>query len=93
MEEEYTNIMTLTDLDGNEIDFEILDVVPYQDSQYIVLLPADDDSDHPEAVILEMLPSGDDEEDSFQGVDDEVVLNAVFDLFIERNKDDFQFEQ
>ena len=93
MEEEYTNILTLTDLDGGEIDFEILDLIPYQDSQYAVLLPVDDDSDDPEAVILEVFPAGDDEEDNFQGVENEAVLDAVFNLFIERNKDDFQFEQ
>lgn len=28
-----------------------------------------------------------------QGVDDPAVLDAVFGLFIERNKDEFNFEQ
>ena len=94
MESEYTNIMTLTAEDGSDVDFEILDIVPYNGSDYAVLLPVDDGSDEPEAVILEVLPSGeDDEEDTMQGVDDEAVLDAVFALFMERNAEDFQFEQ
>lgn len=91
---EFENVVTLTDEDGVEVDFEILDVVPYEDGQYAVLLPVDDESDVVDAVILEVLASGEeDEEDMLQGVDDSAVLDAVFGLFIERNKDEFNFEQ
>jgi uncharacterized protein YrzB (UPF0473 family) len=94
MEEAYENVLTLTDEEGNEVDFEVLDVVPYEGCEYAVLLPVDDDSDSPEAVILELLPSADDaEEDVLQGVEDEAILDAVFSLFMERNRDAFQFEQ
>ena len=91
---EFENVVTLTDEDGVEVDFEILDVVPYEGGEYAVLLPVDDESDVVDAVILEVLASGEeDEEDMLQGVDDRAVLDAVFGLFIERNKDEFNFEQ
>ena len=91
---EFENVVTLTDEDGVEVVFEILDVVPYEGGEYAVLLPVDDESDVVDAVILEVLASGEeDEEDMLQGVDDPVVLDAVFGLFIERNKDEFNFEQ
>ncbi|MBS5879721.1 MAG: DUF1292 domain-containing protein [Clostridium sp.] len=91
---EFENVVTLTDEDGVEVDFEILDVVPYEGGEYAVLLPVDDESDVVDAVILEVLASGEeDEEDMLQGVDDPAVLDAVFGLFIERNKDEFNFEQ
>ena len=94
MEEAYENVVTLTDEEGNEVDFEVLDVVPYEGGDYAVLLPVDDDSGQPEAVILELLPGEDgSEEDVLQGVEEEAVLDAVFALFMERNKEDFQFEQ
>jgi len=94
MQEEYTNVITLTDSDGSDVDFEVLDIVPYNDHEYAVLLPVDDDSDSPEAVILELLEAEEDnEEDMLQGVDDEEILNAVFNLFMEKNADEFQFEQ
>lgn len=94
MQEEYTNVITLTDSDGSDVDFEVLDIVPYKEHEYVVMLPVDDDSDSPEAVILELLEAEEDnEEDMLQGVEDEEILNAVFNLFMEKNADEFQFEQ
>ena len=94
MQEEYTNVITLTDSDGSDVDFEVLDIVPYNDHEYVVMLPVDDESDSPEAVILEILEAEEDnEEDMLQGVEDEEILNAVFNLFMEKNADEFQFEQ
>lgn len=94
MQEEYTNVITLTDSDGSDVDFEVLDIIPYNDHEYVVMLPVDDESDSPEAVILELLEAEEDnEEDMLQGVDDEEILNAVFNLFMEKNADEFQFEQ
>ena len=55
---EFENVVTLTDEDGVEVDFEILDVVPYEGGEYAVLLPVDDESDVVDAVILEVLASG-----------------------------------
>lgn len=72
MQEEYTNVITLTDSDGSDVDFEVLDIVPYKEHEYVVMLPVDDESDSPEAVILELLEAEEDnEEDMLQGVDDE----------------------
>lgn len=94
MQEEYTNVITLTDSDGSDVDFEVLDIIPYNDHEYAVLLPVDDESDSPEAVILELLEvEEDNEEDMLQGVEDEEILNAVFNLFMEKNAGEFQFEQ
>ena len=94
MQEEYTNVITLTDSDGSDVDFEVLDIVPYKEHEYVVMLPVDDESDSPEAVILELLEAEEDnEEDMLQGVEDEEIRNAVFNLFMEKNADDFQFEQ
>ena len=94
MQEEYTNVITLTDSDGSDVDFEVLDIIPYNDHEYAVLLPVDDESDSPDAVILELLEAEEDnEEDMLQGVEDEEILNAVFNLFMEKNADEFQFEQ
>ena len=94
MQEEYTNVITLTDSDGSDVDFEVLDIIPYNDHEYAVLLPVDDESDSPEAVILELLEAEEDnEEDMLQGVEDEEILNAVFNLFMEKNANEFQFEQ
>ena len=33
------NIITLNDENGNEVEFEFLDLIPYLENGYVVLLP------------------------------------------------------
>ena len=83
-------IITLEDDLGNEKDFEFLDVVEYEGEEYIILLPADDD-EQSEVMILK-IESVDDDNENYIGIDDEEILQKVFDIFKERYKDDFDFE-
>ena len=83
---EIDNIIVLNDEDGNEVEFEFLDLIEYQDKEYVVLLPVDDEDD--EVVIL-MLEPGD--EESYVSVEDDQVLQAVFEIFKEKFKDEFNF--
>ncbi|MEA5058608.1 MAG: DUF1292 domain-containing protein [Candidatus Pelethousia sp.] len=86
--ETYADTITLTDQDGSEVEFEVLDIVPYEEREYAVLLPADDDSEQPEVVILELFAAQEeDQEDVLQGVDDEAILQAVYDRFLARNQE------
>ncbi|MDO5111314.1 MAG: DUF1292 domain-containing protein [Clostridia bacterium] len=90
---ELDNLITITDGDGNEIDFEMLDILAYQGTDYAVLLPLDDESDPPEVTILEVVHADSEEgDDTLRGLDDEVLLQAVFDAFMEKNKDTFDFQ-
>ncbi len=88
-EEEEVSILTLTDENGNDIDFEYLDCIEYQGKEYLVLLPADEEAT--EVVILEIEPV-DEETENYLSVGDEAVLNAVYDIFKERYKDVLVFE-
>lgn len=89
--EEYeAEIITLEDDLGNEKDFEFLDVVEYEGDEYIVLLPAEEEEQN-EVMILR-IDSIDDDTENYVGIDDEEILQAVFDIFKERYKDDFDFE-
>ena len=38
-EEEETSILTLTDENGQDVDFEYLDCIEYQGTEYLVLMP------------------------------------------------------
>ena len=40
-EDEQDDIVILTDEDGNEESLEILDVITYQEKDYVILLPVD----------------------------------------------------
>ena len=91
-EQEYeAEIITLEDDLGNEQDFEFLDVVEYEGVEYVLLLPTDEDEDAAEVMILEV-QSLDDESEQYLGIEDEEILQAVFDIFKERYKDEYDFD-
>ena len=85
---ENDNIIVLNDDDGNEVEFEFLDLIPYRGKEYVVLLPVSDEAD--EVVILQ-LEEADEETESYISVDNELTLQAVFEIFKERAKDTFNF--
>lgn len=87
--EEETEILTLTDESGAETDFEYLDCLTYQDKEYLVLMPAEEEAT--EIVILEVEPV-DEENENYLAVEDEAVLDAVYGMFKEKYKDILTFE-
>ena len=68
--EEETSILTLTDENGQDLDFEYLDCIAYQDKEYLVLMPEGED----EIVIMEIEPV-DEENENYLAVEDEAVLD------------------
>ena len=74
------SIVTLTDDDGNDFDFLLLDVVEYQGGDYLVLLPLSEEEDEEDNVLILKVEKTE-EGESYAGIEDENVLNAVFDLF------------
>lgn len=89
-EEEETSILTLTDENGQDTDFEYLDCIPYQGKEYLLLLPAEEAAT--DVVILEVEPV-DKETENYISVQDEAILNAVYDIFKEKYKDVLTFEE
>ena len=89
LQEEESNILMLTDENGEDVEFEYLDCVEYNGIEYLVLMPADENSS--EIVILQVEPV-DEENENYLSVSDENVLNAVYDIFKERYKDVLTFE-
>lgn len=90
--DEFDNIITLNDENGVPKEFEFLDLLEHNGEEYIVLLPTDDDSDEPGEVVILKVEDGDDpDEESCIGVEDEDELNAVFEIFKEKFKDEFNF--
>jgi uncharacterized protein YrzB (UPF0473 family) len=89
LQEEESSILTLTDENGEDIDFEYLDCIEFQGKEYLILVPAD--SEDMEIVILEIEPV-DEENENYLAVEDETVLDAVYAIFKERYKDVLTFE-
>lgn len=88
-EEENENYITLTDDNGEEVSFEVIGEVEYQERYFVVLLPFDDEDDG--VVILEIMPS-DDENGEFLSIDDEELLQAVFEKFKKEYSGEYEFE-
>ena len=88
-EEEEESTITLTDENGDEVEFEYLDCIEYEGKEYLCLIPAEEEAN--EIVILEVEPV-DEENENYISVEDEAVLNAVFAIFKDRFKDVLQFE-
>ena len=86
--EEEESILTLTDENGDEIQFEYLDCIEYEGKEYLILMPLDEESN--EIVILEIQPV-DEENENYVAVEDEAILDAVYAAFKERYKDVLDF--
>ena len=88
--EEEVSILTLTDENGQDVNFEYLDCIELDGVEYLVLLPEGEEEN--EVVILEVEPV-DEETENYLSVENEEVLNTVFGIFKEKFKDVLEFEE
>ncbi|MDD6763562.1 MAG: DUF1292 domain-containing protein [Clostridiales bacterium] len=75
------DMVVLEDDRGREVHFEYLDLIEYEGIEYAVLFPLDDDSNQ---VVILRVNSFDGETEELSGVEDQDILQAVFDIFMER---------
>ena len=94
--EEYSPyILSLTDEDGKEFSFEVLDDIDFEDERYMALLPQYDDpakmlESSGELVILKIITE--DGEDSFVEIEDDDEYERVASVFTDRLQDLFEIE-
>ena len=92
--EDLDNIVILNDEDGNEVKFEFLDLIELNDEEYVVLLPVAEEGEEEEGEVVILKVEDTDEEsdeESYVSVEDEDILNEVFEIFKEKFKNDFDF--
>ena len=82
------NVVKLTDEFGRDVLFEFLDLISWDEDEFVVFLPVG--AEDGEVVILR-LEANDDETESYISVEDEDVLMTVFDIFKEKWKSEFDF--
>lgn len=99
MENTEKDVINLLDEEGNEHEFEIIDAVECDDQQYLALVPIFDEAedsleDSGELVILRVSEDEDDSDEQFlEAIEDEAEYTRVADMFMERLKDEFDFEE
>ena len=89
MIQEEDSLVTFVDENGEELTFEFLDSIDYEGKEYLCLLPAEGDSN--EVVILEVEPI-DEENENYLTVEDDAILDAVYEIFKDHYKDILTFE-
>lgn len=85
------SFITLTDENGNEIDFLLLDVMEYEGADYMVLMPlTDEDGVEDEEELFILKAEKTEEGEVYTSVEDEALLSAIADAyekeFIEKMK-------
>ena len=85
------NIIELRDESGEIAHFEFLDLIKFEYSEYVVLLPCETADEAGEVVILKLEDTDNPDEESYVSVDDEIILGKVFEIFKENFSDEFNF--
>ena len=84
MSEEFGgDIITITDDDGVEYELEHLDTLDFQGETYVAFATAES-ADNEEVEIVIFRTDEEDGEEVFEAVEDESLLEEVYNLFMER---------
>lgn len=91
--EGFDNVIVLEDENGNEVEFELLDVMEYENDNYIVMTETGA-GEEAGVIILKVEPSDENpDEESYVGIEDEKLVLKLYDMFKEKHKDDFNFAE
>ncbi len=97
MQEEYNpDIVTLSDEEGHEYQFEVLDAVETDEGRYLALLPVyekpeDIVEDSGELVVLKVFEE--DGEEYYEEIENDDEYETVADIFVDRLQDIFEIEE
>lgn len=89
--EDIATIIVLNDEDGNEVHFEFLDLIQYEGEEYVILAPAEQDEEEAEVFIFQYEEGDDPNLESYVAITDEEILDAVYAIFKEKWKDEYNF--
>ena len=83
MSEEY-NTVELVDEDGKSMLFAHLMTLDYKEERFVLLSPEEQETeDGEEEVVILKVTQDENGEDTYENVDDDALLDEVFDAFVE----------
>ncbi len=74
-----------------EEDFELLDTVDFEGELYFVLVPATDGDEIDGEVFIMKRVEAEDGEEMLEAVEDDDIFDRIYEIFKEKNKDEFEF--
>ena len=89
MNEEFGgDLITVTDEEGNDVQFEHVVTVTHKNKEYVCLIPIEgidygDDEDENALIFLEIIPGKNGKDDVYAGVEDENLLNDLYAKYLE----------
>lgn len=94
MSEEYGNdFVTLIDEDGNEVEFEHIDTVEYEGVTYLAFIPAELSVEEDAEVVIMQVVTDENGEELLEGVEDDDIADAVFNIVMERAEAEAEDEE
>lgn len=84
-DDEDSNLVELTDEDGNVSQFEYLDTVEHKGESYVVFMAVEEDEDEDEEgeVVILKIAQDDKGEDIYVTIEDDDLVEEVFEKFME----------
>ena len=84
------DIITLTDDEGNEFEFEHIDTIEYNGKMYLAFTEADagNDTDSVAEIIILRLDTDENGEECLSTVDDDAELEAAYEAFMDESYDE-----
>jgi uncharacterized protein YrzB (UPF0473 family) len=81
---EETNTVELVDEDGKSMLFDHLMTLDYKDERFVLLSPEEQENeDGEEEVVILKVTQDENGEDLYENIDDDTLLDEVFDAFVE----------
>ena len=95
LEEMETASIMLTDEDGKDTMFEFLDLIKYEDNEFIYWALSESDNEEIEdeghVVILRLDEETEDGGETYSSVDDDSIIEAVYNIFKDKWKNKYNF--
>ncbi len=86
------NYIELLDENDQSVMFEFIHALSYQDVDYVVLAPVEDDPEEEETGVVILRAVIGEEEDFYEAVDDEELLSKLFEMFVAQMQEIEDFE-
>ena len=90
VDQEDIDVIEIYDEDGSVVKYELLDTIELKGAKYMVIAPLNEDEEIEHVYITQVSPAKDGQE-VLEMIEDDTVINQVFEEFKKRNKTNFEF--
>ena len=93
-EELESNIVELTDEEGQTTEFEYLTTIEHKNESYVILLaPQEEENEEEGEVVILKIQKDENGEDTYVSCDDDEIEEEVFELFMEEMEEEEDGEE